>query len=99
MDASPKQNGWIAAEVKFGNSQKQLGVYRQIAGKHWQDTLQINGTKFDFKEFARDEWSVYLKDDSRQSTGAVRLTHQEDLLPRPTNTRRELYQILPKNSL
>jgi hypothetical protein len=58
--------GWTACNVKFGHaSGGVLGSYVQTNGKSWVEKNAAGKVGFNFKETGRDEWSVYLRDDSR----------------------------------
>lgn len=46
--------------VSFNN-----GVFVHKGGKNWVETGANNEVRFNFSEMARDDWSVYLKDHSR----------------------------------
>ena len=56
--------GTNAKRVGFGNGTSKIGDYINTSGSSWQE-IQFNGKKFNFVEQNRDEWSVYLKDNSR----------------------------------
>jgi hypothetical protein len=58
--ASAKLSGWLAKKVSFNK-----GAFVQKEGKNWVETDANNQTQFNFDERARDDWSVYLKDASR----------------------------------
>ena len=59
-------NGWTVSEVKFGNnSNRTLGSYVQKNSKSWVEKNKTGRVVFNFRETGRDEWSVYLRDDSR----------------------------------
>lgn len=50
------------AEVGFDN--QKTGAYRQLSATDWKE-IGVDGAEFNFVEVARDEWSVYLRDDAR----------------------------------
>jgi len=56
--------GTNAKRVGFGNGTSKIGDFVNTGGTGWQE-IQFNGKKFNFVEQNRDEWSVYLKDNSR----------------------------------
>lgn len=58
--ASAKLSGWLAKKVSFNK-----GAFVQKEGENWVETDANNQTQFNFAERARDDWSVYLKDASR----------------------------------
>ncbi len=61
-------NGYSVKTVAFTHigQTATLGYFKQTSGKNWVETgTNINDTRFNFTEVARDEWSVYLKDASR----------------------------------
>ena len=57
---SSKLSGWLVKRVKFNN-----GAFVYKGGKQWVETGTHNQVRFNFREVARDDWSVYLKDSSR----------------------------------
>ncbi len=59
-------NGWTVKRAVFGNSSGfKLGAYVQKSKFLWVEKTKSGKIAFKFKEVGRDEWSVYLKDDSR----------------------------------
>ncbi len=57
---SSKLGGWLVRYVKFNK-----GAFVYKGGKRWVETGSRNEVRFNFSEMARDDWSVYLKDHSR----------------------------------
>jgi hypothetical protein len=55
-------NGRNVGLVEFNAGQGKLGTYNND-GNSWVE--EANGRSFRFKEVNRDDWSVYLRDDSR----------------------------------
>jgi hypothetical protein len=65
-EAAAGINGHTATLVVFGppGGQKR-GDYRQIGPGQWAETSADGVTHFQFQETGRDDWSVYLLDNSR----------------------------------
>ncbi len=57
-------NGYNVTYVDFSQNGKRIGRFIEALDKNWME-LQDNGKRFNFTELNRDEWSVYLKDASR----------------------------------
>lgn len=57
---SSKLSGWLVKNVTFNK-----GAFVDKGGKRWVETGTRNEVRFNFSEVARDDWSVYLKDHSR----------------------------------
>lgn len=57
---SSKLSGWLVKNVAFNN-----GAFVNRGNKNWVETGASNEVRFNFSEIARDDWSVYLKDHSR----------------------------------
>ena len=57
---SSKLSGWLVRQVNFNN-----GAFISKGGRRWVETGSQNEVRFHFSEVARDDWSVYLKDNSR----------------------------------
>jgi len=57
---SSKINGWLVRKVKFNK-----GAFVYQGGKRWVETGKHHRVRFNFTEVARDDWSVYLVDYSR----------------------------------
>ena len=57
---SSKLSGWLVKKVKFNK-----GAFVYKGSKRWVETGSRNEVRFNFSEVARDDWSVYLKDHSR----------------------------------
>jgi hypothetical protein len=57
---SSKMNGWLVRKVKFNK-----GAFVYKGNQRWVETGKRNQVRFNFNEVARDDWSVYLVDYSR----------------------------------
>ncbi len=58
--------GWTVLAVEFGNADGDfLGSYRTIADGVWVEEGPDGTVRFEFEETDRDDWSVYLHDDTR----------------------------------
>ncbi|MEZ5670262.1 MAG: hypothetical protein R3F55_23110 [Alphaproteobacteria bacterium] len=64
---SPDQvNGYSVSQVTFTDAQGiRLGTYRNNAAGSWVETDASGAVTFTFTEMQRDEWSVYLRDYTR----------------------------------
>ncbi len=58
-------NGENVTIVSYGTIKKPLGRFVQVGKKVWKE-FGNKGSTFKFNEQYRDEWSVYLNDDSRK---------------------------------
>ncbi len=65
--ASVAVNGMNVSVVEYSKNGEPVGAFVQ-KGDIWVEETEDNAAKFKFKETARDEWSVYLRDDSRGVT-------------------------------
>lgn len=95
----PSVNGRNVNLVSFGRDGKVLGTYRQISRTNWQEA-GANGSKpFNFREVNRDDWSVYLTDDSRKVNIQIDL-HTKKIMYSDAGkpTPRELYQVMDPNA-
>jgi len=70
-------NGKNALQIVYGSGTKHGNRFINTTGKNWLDQSYESGTKFTFVEFARDEWSVYLRDESRNMNVALDLFTKE----------------------
>lgn len=57
--------GHNMAEVTFGSAGRPEGMFRQMDEDRWVETDAAGAVRFHFVERQRDDWSVYLADDSR----------------------------------
>ena len=57
---SSKMSGWLVKKVTVKN-----GAFVYKGNKRWVEKDASNKTVFRFTEVARDDWSVYMKDSSR----------------------------------
>jgi len=60
-------------QVVYGSGTNHNNRFINTTGKNWLDQSYETGTKFTFVEVSRDEWSVYLRDDSRDMNVALDL--------------------------
>jgi hypothetical protein len=87
--ASSKLSGWLVQEVRFDK-----GAYTHQGGKRWVETDEGNKTRFTFTEVGRDDWSVYLKDPSRDVNIQLDLHTREIMYNAGNDQRRPLYKIV-----
>ena len=73
--ASSKLSGWLVKRVTFNR-----GAFIYRGGKQWVETGANGRVRFNFTEMGRDDWSVYIKDASRN------VSVQIDLHTRKINT-------------
>jgi hypothetical protein len=93
--------GLITAQSNFKADQLQMvkysdgridGSFEKTIGNNWKETNSKDGTHI-FAETNRDDWSVYLKDQSRNITIQIDL-HQKSIFVDPFGTeRRKIYSI------
>lgn len=53
------------AEVTYGTPGRTEGIFRQVDANQWVETDADGAVRFHFVEEQRDDWSVYLQDDTR----------------------------------
>jgi len=66
--SNDKVNGYLSTTITFQTADGFIGNYTNydLESKAWTETSNNpDGNNFEFTEVARDEWSVYLRDDSR----------------------------------
>ena len=90
--ASAKLSGWLAKKVSFNK-----GAFVQKEGKNWVETDANNQTQFNFAERARDDWSVYLKDASRNVHIQLDLHTRKIMYKQGNDPRVPLYDITSAN--
>lgn len=86
---SSKLSGWLVKQVKFNN-----GAFIYKGNKRWIETGANNQTRFNFTEVARDDWSVYLKDRSRNVNIQLDLHTRKIMYNAGNNPRTPLYNII-----
>ncbi|HUP59167.1 MAG TPA: hypothetical protein VNA69_01975 [Thermoanaerobaculia bacterium] len=86
-----KTNGWVVRRVEFAGSP---GGSLTQAGKEWLERAAgSQQIRFRFKETGRDDWSVYLRDDSRSVDLQIDLHTGNIYYSDPQSPRRVLYRI------
>ncbi len=65
LEATDDVNGWLVNLVEVGSGGAASGRFAQVDTRHWVETGLDGGERFRFDETARDDWSVYLHDRSR----------------------------------
>src|SRR5579862_4921061 len=84
-DSSSKINGWMARRVYYSRGDgRVIGDFEQRRERSWEE--HSPDASFHFREVNRDDWSVYLQDDSRG------MTIQLDL-----HTRKVIYQTVGRD--
>jgi hypothetical protein len=62
-------SGRTVTLADFGSAGRRLGEFRQVGPGFWEErSAGPGGQSFSFSETGRDDWSVYLRDDSRGVT-------------------------------
>jgi hypothetical protein len=91
LNADARMNGWLVARVTFAGTPG--GSFTQ-AGNEWIE--RANGSpkaRFRFRETGRDDWSVYLRDDSRNVDIQLDLHTGNIYFTDPETPRSVLYRI------
>jgi hypothetical protein len=91
LEANAKMNGWLVSRVMFAGNPG--GSFSQTGGQ-WIE--RANGSpkpRFRFRETGRDDWSVYLRDDSRGVDIQIDLHTGNIYYSDPATPRRVQYQI------
>lgn len=66
LSSASKMNGWLVTGVAYKSGGSVAGAFVQKSGRTWQELrLPSRTVAFSFQEQARDDWSVYLYDASR----------------------------------
>lgn len=92
--AFPNVSGFDAKTVEYANGFfTQSGTSAQGVGL-WYEAANTSGNSFDFVEVARDEWSVYLKDPSRDVRIQLDMWRGEILYASGNAEMRPLYDII-----
>ena len=86
--SSSKMSGWLVKRVKFNN-----GAFVYKGNKRWVEKGSRNQNRFNFTEVARDDWSVYLKDSSRNAHIQLDLHTRKIMYNEGSNLRTPLYNI------
>ena len=86
--ASSKLSGWLVKKVEFNN-----GAFVDQGGKRWVEIGSQNEVRYNFNEMARDDWSVYLKDPSRNGHIQLDLHTQRIMYNVGNDPRVPLYSI------
>lgn len=92
-------DGHRVSTVFFGDAQgRQRGRFSRVRAGVWQEFDQSNQARFTFRETGRDDWSVYLWDDSRGLGVQLDLhTRRVNLKPNANAPYGHLYDILNAN--
>lgn len=69
------------------------GEFQSLGGGRWREVGTTSGANFHFAETSRDEWSVYLNDDSRHLAIQLDLWQKKIYLTPAGGARSELYSI------
>lgn len=95
ISASAKVNGWLVNEVDYvAGGTAIAGSLRQTDSHTWIEENSIDGkSSFQFTETGRDDWSVYLKDSSRNVSLQLNLFEGAIFYSDAKNPRRQLYTI------
>lgn len=94
FSSDSKMNGWLVKNVTYKSGGSQAGAFVQKSGKTWQEIrLPSRTVAFTFKEQARDDWSVYLYDASRDVHIQLDLHTRKVMYNLGSEPRTTLYQI------
>ena len=90
--------GWLAGYAQF-RVDDAVGSYIETGAKAWSE-LDANGkTVFEFVESNRDDWSVYLNDQSRKVSIQIDLYRKKIRYSDPQTPWRDQYDILSARSV
>lgn len=94
LASSSTLSGWLVSNVVFKENGANIGEYNQSSGKTWQElSLPSRKVAFSFQEQARDDWSVYLYDASRDVNIQLDLHTRKVMYSEGNGSRRPLYTI------
>ncbi|MGB1242758.1 MAG: RICIN domain-containing protein, partial [Chitinophagales bacterium] len=97
--ASSVVNGYSVNYINFGQNGNKLGVFEQIGGKKWREVGSKKGSStFNFIERQRDEWSVYLFDQSRNVNIQLDLHTKKVMYSVGNGQRRPIYEVTNPSS-
>lgn len=91
LDASARMNGWLVTRVTFGGTPG--GSFAKTGNQWIERGVESSRPLFRFRETARDDWSVYLRDDSRQVDIQIDLHTGNIYYSDPQTARSVLYRI------
>ncbi len=86
--SSSKLSGWLVRKVGFNQ-----GAFTNKGNKNWVETGARNEVRFNFREVARDDWSVYLHDASRDVNIQLDLHTRKVMYNAGNDPRTPLYAI------
>lgn len=90
-DAYAKTNGWLVRHVTFAGTPG--GSFRKNGSEWIERADKSSHPRFRFRETARDDWSVYLRDDSRKVDIQIDLHTGNIYYTDPSTPRSVLYRI------
>lgn len=94
LASSSTLSGWLVSNVVFKENGANIGEYNQSSGKTWQElSLPSRKVAFSFQEQARDDWSAYLYDASRDVNIQLDLHTRKVMYSEGNGSRRPLYTI------
>ncbi len=94
LDSNNKMNGYLTSAVAFGDGQFDTGYYKQVeTSENWKEILAVNNRVVNFTETHRDEWSVYLRDDSRGVNIQLDMHRMKVVYSDDQGNRFDLYEI------
>ena len=91
-------NGRNVTFVSYGPGDRELGVFLQRRGFTWREVNEGGNSHFDFDETGRDDWSVYLRDSSRNVSVQLDLYLKKIFFTDESGKRRELYAVRDASS-
>ena len=94
-NALDRMNGPNATRVAYTDgSGKEIGVFVNTQAGMWAEReLPGRTTKYQFRETGRDEWSVYLQDDSRNVSIQLDLHTRKVMYAEGGGAKRPLYDV------
>lgn len=94
LSALDRVTGWIAVVIEYGKPGAKAGSFVEVGPKKWSERSEKqNKIIFNFAETNRDEWSVYLYDDSRKASLQLDLWTSKVYYSDSSTPRSELYTI------
>ncbi len=78
QSSSTKLNGYMVSMIQYSSKNpsgefERVGEYYRTGVNNWTEIRYSDNQKFEFEETNRDEWSVYLFDESRNLTAQLDL--------------------------
>ena len=97
---SSKATGWLVSTLEYGAGPAVIqGVFFQTDATTWAEQSSGGKVRFTFAETARDDWSVYLHDASRDTKVQLDLFRGKVLVGQGTTKPADFYSIVTSSAV